>query len=161
LDTGKSEGEPTADPATSAGFKKIDYASLNAKQKEVFNFHHIAAVLAKYGFATYPIRDDWNGGDMIARHMTDVAQITLTIQLKSRVTFGRKYKNKKLWIAFPFGAAVYVYPHDKILAQYEKARTAKGLPLDDSGAWSEGGLVHWKKPTKELLEILEPYRLEI
>ena len=70
-----------------SAFKKIDYTSLNAKQKEVHNFHHIAAVLARHGYASYPIRDDWNGGDMIARHMTDATREMLTIQIKGRVTF--------------------------------------------------------------------------
>jgi hypothetical protein len=141
-------------------FSKIDYSQLNAKQQEVHNFHQIAARLAQYGYATYPIRDDWNGGDMIARHMTDTGRQTLTIQIKSRVTFGRKYQNKGLWIGFPLRETIYVYPHDDVLASYEKLRKTKGQPLDDSGAWSEGGLVHWAKPTKDLLAILAPYRLD-
>ena len=40
---------------TGSHFAKVDYSSLNAKQKEVHNFHHIAAVLARHGYASYPI----------------------------------------------------------------------------------------------------------
>lgn len=141
-------------------FSKTSYEKLNAKQKEVHNFHQIAARLATYGYATYPIRDDWNGGDMIARHMTDTGSQVLTIQIKSRATFGRKYRGKSLWIGFPLGSLVYVYPHDDVLRQYEELRKSKGKPLDNSGAWSEGGLVHWKKPPEDLLAILAPYVLE-
>jgi hypothetical protein len=141
-------------------FAKVAYEELNAKQKEVHNFHQIAARLATYGYATYPIRDDWNGGDMIARHMTDTSSQVLTIQIKSRATFGRKYRGKSLWIGFPLGSRVYVYPHDDVLRQYEELRKSKGRPLDNSGAWSEGGLVHWKKPPEDLLQILAPYVLE-
>lgn len=141
-------------------FSKVAYGALNAKQKEVHNFHQIAARLAAYGYATYPIRDDWNGGDMIARHMTDTSSKVLTIQIKSRATFGRKYRDKNLWIGFPLGGRVYVYPHDDVLRQYEELRKSKGKPLDNSGAWSDGGLVHWKKPPEDLLAILAPYVLE-
>lgn len=148
-------------------FAKVDYTSLNAKQKEVHNFHHIAAVLAKHGYASYPIRDDWNGGDMIARHMTDTSREMLTIQIKGRVTFDRKYQNKSIWIGFPHqsaGAAgegtIYVYPHDEILARYGEIRAAKGQqPLEQTGSWQKDGQYSWDSPTKDLLEILEPYRL--
>src|SRR5689334_3681623 len=68
--------------ATAKQFEKVEYAELNGKQQEVHNFHQIAARLAQYGYATYPIRDDWNGGDMIARHMTHPKKPTLTIQVK-------------------------------------------------------------------------------
>ena len=121
-----------------SAFKKISYTSLNAKQKEVHNFHHIAAVLARHGYASYPIRDDWNGGDMIARHMTDATREMLTIQIKGRVTFDQKYRNKNLWIGFPHqtagaaeGGIIYIYPHDEILARYGEVRAAKGQqPLE-------------------------------
>lgn len=148
-------------------FKKISYTSLNAKQKEVHNFHHIAAVLARHGYASYPIRDDWNGGDMIARHMTDATREMLTIQIKGRVTFDQKYRNKNLWIGFPHQAAgavaegiIYIYPHDEILARYGEVRAAKGQqPLEQTGAWQKDGLYSMGSPPKDLLEILEPYRL--
>ncbi len=105
---------------TGSHFAKLDYTSLNAKQKEVHNFHHIAAVLAKHGYASYPIRADWNGGDMIARHMTDTGREMLTIQIKGRLTFDRKYQGKKLWIRFPsqskdisVDGSVYIFPHSR------------------------------------------------
>lgn len=152
---------------TGSQFAKVDYTLLNAKQKEVHNFHHIAAVLARHGYASYPIRDDWNGGDMIARHMTDATREMLTIQIKGRVTFDRKYQNKKLWIGFPHQpggvmeeSVVYIYPHDEILACYGEARAAKGLqPLEQTGAWRKDGLYSMGNPPKDLLELLEPYKL--
>jgi hypothetical protein len=148
-------------------FAKIDYTSLNAKQKEVHNFHHIAAVLARHGYASYPIRDDWNGGDMIARHMTDATREMLTIQIKGRVTFDQKYQNKNLWIGFPHQSAgtadegvIYVYPHDEILARYGQVRTAKGKQrLEQTGAWQKDGLYSLGNPPRDLLEILARYRL--
>jgi hypothetical protein len=148
-------------------FAMVDYTSLNAKQKEVHNFHHIAAVLAKHGYASYPIRDDWNGGDMIARHMTDPGREMLTIQIKGRLTFDRKYQNKGVWIGFPHQPAgatrdgtIYVYPHDEILAHYGEVRAAKGQqPLEQTGSWQKDGQYSWDSPTKDLLEMLRPYRL--
>lgn len=144
---------------TDGYFRRIDYSKLNARQQEVHNFHAIAALLAVYGFATYAIRDDWSGGDMMARHMTDWASKAMMIQIKSRVTFDRKYLNKNLWIGFPWEEGAYVYPHDEILAAYIRARAARGHPLESSRAWSAGGCVHWSKPTAELFDHLRPYRL--
>lgn len=139
------------------GFAKVDYQDLNAKQREVYNFHLIAARLAQYGYASYPIRDDWNGGDMFARHMLNGR--SLTVQIKSRATFDKKYQGKDLYIGFPLGQAVYVYPHDQVLDKYVAVRAARGLPLDDNQAWARDGLVHWVKPTKEMMELLKPYEL--
>lgn len=139
-------------------FAKVEYAKLNARQKEVYNFHHIAALLARYGYATYLIRDDWSGGDMFARHM--LTNEPLTVQIKSRLTFAKKYLTRGLWIAFPDGEAAYLFPHDELLNTYIKIREARGLPLIDNRAWSEKGEVHWDPPTAELLGLLKPFRLE-
>lgn len=142
------------------GFGKVDYRTLNGRQQEVYNFHQIAALLAKHGYASYAIRDDWNGGDMFARHM--LTGEPMTIQIKSRLTFDRKYQGKALWIAFPEAdtLAAYVYPHDAVLNKYLDLRRDRNLPLEDNAAWERDGLVHWSRPTKELLEVLRPYRLE-
>ena len=147
------------EPVFSA-FHKVDNRQLNARQQEVYNFHHIAACLAKYGYATYVIRDDWSGGDMFARHM--ISGEPMTIQIKSRITFDRKYIGKGLWIGFPEqdGQSVFVYPHDGVLNRYLAARQARNLPLEDNLAWERDGIAHWVKPTKELLTILQPYRLD-
>src|SRR5947209_6070372 len=138
-------------------FARVAYQELNAKQREVYNFHHIGAVLAKYGFASYPIRDDWNGGDMFARHMLTGSAIT--VQIKSRLTFDKKYLGKDLHIGFPSDDLIYVYPHDEVLADYTALRKRRGLALDASQAWARDGLVHWAKPTQELLELLRPFEL--
>jgi hypothetical protein len=140
-------------------FQRADYSKLDGRQKEVFNFHCVAALLAKCGFATYPIRDDWNGGDMFARHMTD-SRKTMVVQLKSRMTFDKKYLGKDIWIGFPDGDGAYVFPHDEFLAAYREARATRGKPLDSNDAWTSGGKVSWKSPTGELRVMLEPYRLD-
>jgi len=142
---------------SSTAFAKVDYRSLNAKEKEVYNFHHIGALLAKHGYASYPIRDDWSGGDMFARHM--VTRKSLTIQIKGRVTFAKKYLGKDLYIGFPRGDGAIVYPHDLVLAKYLKLRKRKGNPLEDNDAWTTGGLVSWSSPTSELLGLLRGYEL--
>ena len=39
-------------------FEKIDYNSLNAKQKENFNFQKVSAAFADYGFNGIQLTDD-------------------------------------------------------------------------------------------------------
>ena len=38
--------------------ERIDYADLNNKEKESYNFHKIAAVLANYGYNSVWLTDD-------------------------------------------------------------------------------------------------------
>lgn len=83
----------------------------------------------------------------------------MTIQIKSRLTFDRKYLNKGIWIGFPAGADAYVFPHDEILNEYICIRSERGQPLENNKAWTEGGCVHWAKPTDELQKLLQPYLL--
>jgi len=43
------------------GFERIRYESLNARQKEIFNYQKLAATLADYGFHCIKLADDWQG----------------------------------------------------------------------------------------------------
>lgn len=46
-------------------FKRIDYAELNARQQENYNFQKIAACLADYGFNCLRLTDDWEGAESV------------------------------------------------------------------------------------------------
>jgi hypothetical protein len=46
--------------------EKIDYNTLNTKQKESCNFQKLSSVLADYGYTTYRMHDDFNGADFLA-----------------------------------------------------------------------------------------------
>jgi hypothetical protein len=97
--------------------EKIEYAKLNARQKENFNFQKISAVLADYGFVTMRLSDDWQGADFIALHID--GETVLRVQLKSRLTFQKSYCGKGLWIAFGNGDEWFLYPHDDLLKTIE------------------------------------------
>lgn len=74
-------------------FQKIAYESLNARQKESYNFQKVSAALADYGFITIKLSDDWHGADFIAQHLSGE---TLKVQLKGRLSFYKKYQGKDL-----------------------------------------------------------------
>ena len=136
-------------------FKKIKYSALNARQKENFNFQWISGALATYGFHTHRVPDDWEGADLIARHMQ--SGIQLKVQLKGRIHFAKKYTGKKIWIAFRYGENGYCYPHDKLLAQYKKINS-----LRINKAWQRNKKeVHWGRPTKAQMKLLEPYKISL
>lgn len=61
--------------------KKIKYSDLNARQKEIYNFQKVAAILADYGFNCIKLADDWQGADFLAYHKD--GKETLRIQLKA------------------------------------------------------------------------------
>jgi frataxin-like iron-binding protein CyaY len=99
-------------------FKKVTYKSLNARQKELFNFQKIAATLADCGFNCIKLADDWQGADFLAYHVNDT--ITLKVQLKSRLTIDRKYCDKDIWMAFPHEGYWYLIEHHQLVEKVGK-----------------------------------------
>jgi len=96
-------------------FEQVRYDALNARQKELFNFQKLAATLADYGFNCIKLADDWQGADFLAYHAKDTK--TLKIQLKSRITIQKKYRQKDLWIAFPHKGFWYLIEHDLLVTK--------------------------------------------
>jgi len=94
-------------------FELIPYATLNARQKEIFNFQKLSATLADYGFNCIKLADDWGGADFIAYHV--ITTRTLKIQLKSRISIGAKYVGKDIWVAFPHKRFWYLIEHDRLV----------------------------------------------
>jgi hypothetical protein len=135
-------------------FAKIEYSALKSRQKENFNFHKLAALLADYGFVSIRLSDDWQGADLIASHI-DGAQF-LKIQLKGRLVLDQKYKGKSIWIAFRKQSDWYLYPHDEALNwALDNKRLGKDPTLweDGTGVWS------FRSPPKDFLVWLSQYRL--
>lgn len=134
-------------------FRKIDYTKLNSRQKEIYNFQKVAAVLADYGFNCIKLADDWLGADFIAYHR-DAAQ-TLRVQLKSRLTIEQKYIGKALFVAFPAKEAWYLVEHDELVRL--AGEITDWLNQD---SWTKGK--KWwctDKPSKAMLEALKDARL--
>ena len=75
-------------------FEKVNYHSLNAKQKENFNFQKVSTAFADYGFNCIQLTDDWNGADFLANHVD--GKTLPRVQLKGRLTFANKYLGKDL-----------------------------------------------------------------
>ena len=131
--------------------EKIAYGKLNARQKENFNFQKVSAVLADYGFVTIRLSDDWKGADFIALHISgDVRRV----QLKSRLTLDRKYRGNGLDVAFSDAGTWYLYPHDETLD-----RILAATKVGSTRSWQEQGIYHFPRLSKEICEILEPYRI--
>jgi hypothetical protein len=100
-------------------FEHIPYATLNARQKEIFNFQKLSATLADYGFNCIKLADDWGGADFIAYHV--ITTKTLKIQLKSRISIGAKYVGKDIWVAFPHKRFWYLIEHDRLVEKIEES----------------------------------------
>lgn len=130
--------------------ERINYRDLNAKAKEMYNFHKVASVLADYGYTSIWLSNDWNGADFIAVHIDGVSDIK--VQLKGGPSFAKKYRGKNLYICFISEGLVYIYPHDEILSQVE-------LVISDK-KWQEKGTYFQTKLTSRFREILEPYKIE-
>jgi hypothetical protein len=133
-------------------FRRVNYANLNSKQKESYNYQKASAALADYGFVTMRLSDDWQGADFIAQHID--GRTFMKVQLKSRPAFAKKYLGKDLFITFFDGSAWYLYPHDVVLERLLANSTIGGTV-----SWAERGGYSWKRPPRHLLELLAPYRL--
>ena len=94
-------------------FLKVEYNELSAKQKEIFNFQKVAAILADYGFNCIKLADDWQGADFLAYHKDE--DETLKVQLKARPGVDKKYAGKGLWMCFPIAGSWYLIPHDRLV----------------------------------------------
>lgn len=135
-------------------FVKEEYRSLNSKQRENYNFHQLAAVLADYGYNSLRLSNDWQGADFIACHINGVS--FLKIQLKGRLTVAKRYRNKDIHVAFPLGKDWYVFDHDAFLNFAEQNLKV----TEESKRWREAGERRWGKPPKWALEFLDQYRVQ-
>ena len=118
-------------------FDKIDYDSLNSKQKENFNYHKVASALADYGYDSMRLNNDWEGADFIAVKGDEM----IKVQLKGRFTIDKKYIGKDIFIAFIEDNFVKIYKHDDVVAMLPKN-------ILDSISWSEKGAYSWGQTPK-------------
>lgn len=132
----------------------IKYSDLSAKQKEIYNYHKLASILADYGFCCMKLDDDWNGADFLAIHKN----ITLKVQLKARLTIAKKYIGKDLYIAFPIKdnnmtewCLIY---HDKLLSIIKENSPSK---LECESWNKEDGIRHTTTITPNLKQQLQKY----
>lgn len=134
--------------------KKINYSELNDRQKETYNFQKVSSILSDYGFATIKLNDDWQNADFIAQHIDGIT--FLKVQLKSRLTLDKKYKNKNIHICFPNKETWYLYDHDELLEIFLQKYSNK---MAESKSWKERGGYSWPSLSKTHLLILEKYKL--
>jgi hypothetical protein len=117
-------------------YSKTSYSALNSKQKENYNFHKVAAILADYGFNSMRLNDDWQGADFISVHVSGSEM--LKIQLKGRFTIDKKYIGKDIYIAFIEKEQIKLYYHDDAI-------TMIPTNISASKSWFENGLYSWNK----------------
>jgi hypothetical protein len=131
-------------------FERVDYAKLNNRQQENYNYFKVASSLADCGYTSIRLTDDYGGADFLA---ISINGDVLKIQLKTRFLFARKYVGKGLYIAFRSGTDVFIYPHDELLPL--------ALPyIENSVSWAEGRQEYfWPKTPEWARAALVPYRL--
>ena len=132
--------------------QRIVYADLKPKQKEVYNFHKVAAHLADYGFNCMKLSDDWQGADFLAYHKDH--NDTLKVQLKARLTIDKKYIGKDLYIAFPDRNSWYLVEHDILLRL-----VGEHSNWLNSESWKTEGLYHSDAPNGILMASLSEHVL--
>lgn len=133
-------------------FRPIAYAELNARQKENYNFHKVAARLADFGFTSVRLSDDFEGADFIALHID--GETMLRVQLKARMTIDRKYIGKGLHVAFLDGNRVFLYPHDEMLEVLLEATS-----IGTTRSWLEAGTYTWPKLSANVMAHLNEYEV--
>ncbi len=133
-------------------FQKVDYNSLNARQKENYNFQKIAGELADFGFNCLRLNDDWQGADFLAVHVD--GKKFLKVQVKGRFSVDKKYLRKDIYIAFLQGAKCYLYPHDDVLNKI----LARGA-IGNTRSWEENGVYNWPSLPKWASDLLSEYEI--
>ncbi|MGH1561437.1 hypothetical protein [Mumia sp. DW29H23] len=131
---------------------RVSYVDLNAKQKEIFNFQKVAALLADYGFNCIKLADDWQGADFLAYHFA--WEHTLRVQLKTSLTIGTKYAGKGLHMAFHIKGLWHIVDHDTLVDL-----CGQHTSYLDTAAWKDNGLYTTTHPNPRLRAALAPYAL--
>lgn len=121
---------------TEIELKRVVYKSLNAKQKENYNYHKVAAALAEYGYDSMRLNNDWEGADFIAVK----GDYMIKVQLKGRFTINHNYRDKDIYVAFIENDVIKIYKHDDAY-QYVKKHTK----LTKSWNMEKGGGHSWGK----------------
>lgn len=127
--------------------EKVKYSELNSRQKEIFNFQKVVAVLAEYGFNCIKLSDDWHGADFLAYHKD--GKETLRVQLKGRVTIAKKYQGKNLFMAFPISGSWCLIEHDVLVKL-----VGKNTNWLNTDSWLEAGQYSSNAPSQSLIKAL-------
>lgn len=133
-------------------YQRVRYSDLTSRQKENYNFQKVSSVLADYGFSTIRLSDDWQGADFIAQHRD--GNTFIKVQLKSRLSFFKKYQGKDLYICFPHGVGWFLFPHDEILAEAQKLHD-----FGETQSWMDSHGYSFPNLPKKLNSLLDPYYL--
>ena len=124
-------------------FVPVRYADLNARRKEAYNFHKVAARLADFGYNSVLLSDDYGGADFLAVHADGTV---LKVQLKSRFTLDRKYMDKDISIAFRTGRDVVVYDHDDAIERVHRAgKMTHTASWTDAGSYTVNPFPRWAR----------------
>ena len=135
-------------------FTSIKYHNLNAKEKEIFNFQKVAALLADYGFNCIKLADDWQGADFLAYQPKE--SYTYKVQLKARLTIDKKYAGKDLHIAFRVEtkSAWYLVPHGELVSI-----VGANSSWLESESWTKKGHYSSASPSAKLLTAIRGYAI--
>ena len=139
--------------------QRVDYASLNDRQKEHYNFAKVAGFLCEYGFHAIRLSDDWNGADFLALHKDK--EITLKVQLKSSCTIYKKYQDKDIYLAFPAitngkdEKKWYLLSHDLLI--YIVGIHTNAL---ETSSWKQEGLYRFPSLPQTLGIALQHFRID-
>ena len=136
-------------------FTEIRYEDLNGKQQESYNFQKLSAVLADFGYITIPMNNDWNGADFIAQGHDGKF---IKVQLKSRLTFDKKYLRQNLYVCFRDGigdnSTWYMYDHDEVLDNLRSDGKIVGTKT-----WELNKPYHFSILSEYLKNLLRPYQI--
>jgi hypothetical protein len=76
------------------------------------------------------------------------------VQLKGRLTFGKKYIGKDLYVAFKDGETWYLYPHDELLMV-----VLKETNVSNTESWQKQGGYSFPGLSQQITSLLEPYKI--
>jgi len=135
-------------------------SKLTKKQKEVYAYQKVSAILADYGFECTWLINDWHGADFLA---VDSHGTVLKVQLKSGgYEINKKFcEYKDLWMLFPNGDDWYlVKHHDLVEMAGEKTNQLKSSSWKEKGRFSISSANPKRPMPSQLVEALKGYKIE-
>ncbi len=120
-----------------------------SQAREVINRNTVVSLAMDKGFNAFlPAYD--GGVDFILYHESE--NVLRKVQLKSRWTIDKKYRNRDIWVAFPIADDWYLMPHDQMVADGE----ADGVTL--TASWRDKGAYSRPRLSEAAINQCAPYR---
>ena len=130
--------------------KKLHLNELSAKQKEIYNFHLVAAKLAQYGYHLIKLDYSYWKADFLACS----EEHNIKVIMKTAPTIDKSCEDEDLHIVFPLKNIWFFMPYKDLLEI-----ASNSTSWTETSSWKDFGVYSTTKISNDFLQKIIDYRL--